>query len=1079
MINRSLYFKTLLITILVVGNCTAGASLFAQKAEWQDQTVPSYRKLPGRTQLHLYDTRSKENTMSLNGVWKFLWLENETLVPDNFEAENYNHEKWDDFDVPANWEVNGYGTAIYVNHPYEFQPYKPQLPALPENNPVGLYRKFVDIPQNWLEDRIFLNIGGAKSGCYVYINGKKAGYNEDSKNPAEYDITEYLKPGRNLIVLKIYRWSIGSYLECQDFWRISGIERDVCLYKQPKIHIFDYTVTTPLYNISPDGLTAKNAAAEINVVIENKNNFPSNSGIAFSVNGKKADTVVSIPANGTAKIRMSVDMPDVRLWSAEKPVLYNASLSLNRNGKETETFDFRIGFRKIEIQGNRLLVNGKAIKIKGVNIHEHNERTGHVVSKEDLEQDIILMKKNNINAIRCCHYPQPDFFYDLCDRYGIYVCDEANIESHGMGYNLKKGGTPANNPSFLNAHMERTANMYLRNKNHPSVTFWSLGNEAGNGYNFYRTYLYMKEVDTTRPVQYERALLEWNTDLFVPQYPGAAVLEKWSKSDTDRPYIMSEYAHAMGNSTGNFKDLWDIIYRSANLQGGFIWDWIDQGILIKDKKGEEFWAYGGDFGENAPSDGNFVCNGIVGPDRKPHPAMNEIRYVHQNVQIIPSGNKSSHSNKMIINPEYDSDLKFSVINRFYFTAVDSVNYTITAYPADYGTKTGKIELTGRRLIKINVPADDTVNISVPVKNIKFRPGYEYFINFETILNKESIAENQYELVIPQYGDIRGTGTAPRPVKGGELKISEAENNITLSGKTVAFSVDILSGTVTSYKIKGTEYINEKWGLRPNYWRGPTDNDYGNRMPSKLQAWKKAGKEPLICAHKVSRNGESVSVELIYDLPEMQTRNTVTYTLHPDGKLDVEAYMPAGTLKEMPRFGIRWRMPAEYGNIEYFGRGPDENYCDRNNGSFMGIYKTDAKSMYHPYVRPQENGHRTGTRWLVISNGKGKGLVISGMPFFEFNALHNSVEDFDSEESTAPYQWENKRPDDKHDIDAARNIKPKQTHINDIKPRNFTEICIDSKMRGVAGDDSWGAEPYEQYKVSGNTPQQVSFTIRPL
>lgn len=1077
MIGKPIPLKRLFTAMLITAFCVANLNVSGQKPAWQDETIPSSGKLPARIQLALYDVNARANILSLNGPWKFLWLENETRIPGNFQGTDFNSGNWDEINVPANWEVNGHGTAIYVNHPYEFTPYNPKAPELPFENPVGLYRKSVEIPGNWQGEQIFLNIGGAKSGCYVYINGKEIGYNEDSKNPAEYNITDYVKPGRNLIALKIYRWSTGSYLECQDFWRLSGIERDVYLYKQPPVHILDYTVTTPLDNLSADGLTSSRAEAVADVEVVNTGTTEARTEIKFNLDGHISDTTVIIPAGGSRRVRLVSTLEKARLWSAEQPVLYKAALSLGAGGKETEAFRFKVGFRKIEIDGNRLLVNGKAIKIKGVNMHEHDQYTGHIINRQEIENDIKLMKRNNINAIRCCHYPQPDFFYDLCDEYGIYVCDEANIESHGMGYNLSKGRTLGNNPAFLNAHMERTQNMYLRNKNHPSIIFWSLGNEAGNGYNFYLTYNYMKNIDPTRPVQYERALLEWNTDLFVPQYPGAADLQKWSESQTDRPYIMSEYSHAMGNSSGNFKELWDIIYHSSNLQGGFIWDWIDQGILVKDKEGHPFWAYGGDFGTDSPSDGNFLCNGIVGPDRKPHPGMREIRHVHQNVRIEPVNNLSGHSEKLIINPQQERPLEFAVINRFYFTGINAVNYNITAFAQNYaGNKKNKIEVTGECRIPVDVPADDTVRISIPVNRLRFLPGYAYFINFSVPVNNESIAENQYELIIPQH-----TGTDNRIIykrTGGELQLSETGEKLTLSNKTVSFSVDLLSGAVSSYRVNGTEYIQDAYGLRPNYWRGPTDNDYGNRMPSRLQAWKQAGKNPQIIRHRITRNGENISLELVYDLPQMKTQNTITYTLHPGGELDVNASLAPGTFSEMPRYGLRWRMPAQYHNIEYFGKGPDENYCDRNSGSPAGVYKTTAAQMYVPYVRPQENGHRTETRWLAIRNDQGKGLLISG-PRFEFNTLHNSVEDFDSEDSDAPYQWENKRPGDKHDIGTVRNIKPKQTHVNDIRPRNYTEVCIDGKMRGVAGDDSWGSEPYEQYKIKGNVPQQCSFTIKPL
>lgn len=1052
MTHKNLSFRIPGACLLFIA-CTllSMSTLYGQKAAWQDETVPSLGKVSARTEMHAYDTKAAQNTLSLNGSWKFFWAKSEAGIPQGFELPTYNHDTWNNFTVPANWEVNGYGTAIYVNHPYEFTPFNPQPPALPAENPVGVYRKFVEIPADWTGNRIFLNIGGAKSGCYVYINGKEVGYNEDSKNPAEYDITDQVKPGKNLIALKIYRWSTGSYLECQDFWRISGIERDVLLYKQPATHIFDYTVTTPLENMAPDGLTAQTGTARIQIDLGNTTDQEAATEIVFTVNGQSVRKAVTAMAREIMQVETAVSLHNVSLWSAEKPVLYDATLILLQNGKETESFRFKIGFREVKIIGNQFLVNGKAVKIKGVNVHEHNERTGHVVSREEVEHDIRLMKQNNINAIRCCHYPQPGFFYDLCDQYGMYVCDEANIESHGMGYNLSKGRTLGNNPDFLNAHMERTENMYLRNKNHPCVTFWSLGNEAGNGYNFYMTYNYLKNVDPTRPVQYERALLEWNTDLFVPQYPGAEDLAKWSEMKTDRPYIMSEYAHAMGNSTGDFKDLWDIIYASGNLQGGFIWDWIDQGILTKDKNGKAFWAYGGDFGEQTPSDGNFLCNGIVGPNRKPNPAMDEIRHVYQNVWIEPAGENT-----------------YKVINRFYFTTVDSIAYTITALPRKYGEKAKNLV---SKQVKLNLAPCETTLIEIPTPGLRFSDDFEYFINFHTTLHGTTVATNQYRI---------GSQANFRPItetKGAKITITRDNDNTIASNNKVTFAINA-AGEIYSYRVSGVEYLHNGFGPRPNYWRGPTDNDYGNGMPSKLQAWKQAGKKAANVQVESAETGNTATLTVRYKYPETGNNNTVTYTVHPDGSVDIESNLTSSTLAEMPRLGLRWRMPQEYNRIEYFGRGPGENYCDRKSGSPIGVYKTTAEQMYHPYVRPQENGHRTDARWLAVTNAKGKGLLICS-DIFEFNTLRNSVEDFDCEDSSAPYQWEYKRPDENRSVEKARNVLRKQTHISDIQPRDFVEVCIDKMMRGVAGDDSWGAEPYEPYRVKANVPQTFRFTIQPL
>lgn len=1000
-----------------------------------DSEIAEIGKVSPRTQIAgaQGERYSPEFVMSLNGEWDFWWSESDASFREEFLSAGYNSSDWNKIQVPANWELNGYGTAIYTNHGYEFKPYKPQPPHLPEKNPVGVYRKVINIPENWDGREVYLNIGGAKSGCYLYVNGEFAGYNEDSKNTAEYDLTPYLHKGENLIALKIYRWSTGSYLECQDFWRLSGIERDVYIFAQPKVHIFDYTITPIVEELSADGLTGS-GYFELDVVV--RNSTCAEAVATLSLGGAlKGDEKREIAVGAGKKSVQSFKIPfqGWNLWSAEFPNLYDGSIALEQNGIECEKVDFRFAPRKVEIVGNQLLVNGKAIKIKGVNIHEHNQYTGHVISREQTEADIRLMKAHNFNAIRCSHYPQPAYFYELCDKYGIYVCDEANIESHGMYYNLRKGGTLGNDLRFYNAHLARIRNMYWRNKNYTSIIYWSMGNEAGNGYNFYQTFLYLKGLDKVRPVQHERAILEWNTEIYCPQYPSAFKLAEWAAQETDRPYILSEYAHAMGNSTGNFKDLWDVIYAADNLQGGFIWDWVDQGIYQKDGQGREFWAYGGDFGVNAPSDGNFLCNGVIGPDRVPHPAMNEIKHIYQNLWIEPDGNGD-----------------YRAINRNYFKKIDHYSYEIISIPETYSKKAkSKVIMAGK--VVVDIPADDTLIINLP--SFKMQPGYDYYVNFSG-----DQSWNQYPL--GETSDLHPVTSAKK-------------------GK-VSFEVNPETGIIEKYAVDGVDYIADGFGVRPNYWRAPNDNDYGNGAPARWQLWKVFGKEnkPVEVTEETVEGCRVVKV--VYDNEDLDCRNVVTYTLEPTGALIVEAQMSEATLKEAPRYGVRWRMPQEFSKVRFYGRGPWENYCDRKDGAMFGIYSCDVDDMYTPYVRPQENGHRVDVRWLEIKNEKGRGLVVFAMDKeFEFNALHNTVEDFDTEESDAPYQWNNFVENDPHDIGRARNVMKKQTHVCDISPRDFTEICIDSRMTGVGGDNSWGAETYEKYKVLTSEPQRLKFKIIPF
>lgn len=623
---------------------------------WKDIQTTSVNTEDPRTSFMTYANRAQAMTgryeespyyKLLNGIWKFYYVDSYKKLPADIVDTTAAAVGWKSIKVPGNWEIQGYGTAIYTNQCYEFQSSNPQPPQLPEENPVGVYRKEFTLPTDWEGRDVYLHIAGAKSGCYVYINGYEVGYSEDSKNPAEYLINRYLKSGENTLVLKIFRWSTGSYLECQDFWRMSGIERDVFLYSQPKASIKDFRITSTLDDSYRNGI--------FRLVLDLKNHKDTNANltIGYELIGHSGRVVatgeknVSMKSKGMVTVTFERQLPDVETWTSEVPNLYKLMMIVRENGKTSEVVPFNVGFRRIEIKeieqksanGKNytvLLINGQPLKLKGVNVHEHDPETGHYLTEELMRKDFELMRRANINTVRLCHYPQDWRFYELCDEYGFYVYDEANIESHGMRYDLRKGGTLGNNPEWLKPHMYRTINMFERNKNYPSLTFWSLGNEGGNGYNFYQTYLWMKQADKDimdRPVNYERAQWEWNSDLYVPQYPSAGWLENIGKNGSDRPVVPSEYAHAMGNSTGSLWDQWKAIYKYPNLQGGYIWDWVDQGILTQDEKGRSFWAYGGDFGKNMPSDGNFCCNGIVNPDRTPHPAYSEVKYVHQNIAV--------------------------------------------------------------------------------------------------------------------------------------------------------------------------------------------------------------------------------------------------------------------------------------------------------------------------------------------------------------------------------------------------------------------------------------------------------------
>lgn len=1088
--------------------CTQTTYASSDLPYWKDiQTVSVNREAP-RSAFMTYADREQAATMKyeqspyyqlLNGTWKFYYVDSYKQLPEDITSTT-SLDGWKDIQVPGNWEVQGFGTAIYTNHGYEFQPRNPQPPALPEQNPVGVYRREITVPADWNGRDIYLHIAGAKSGCYVYVNGKEVGYNEDSKNPAEYLINDFLQPGKNVLTLKIFRWSTGSYLECQDFWRMSGIERDVFLYSQPKASVNDFRITSTLDD------TYKNGIFRLAIDLKNHQTNTANLAVSYTLVDKDGKTVseseqtVSVPSDKLSTVNFQQQLPDVQTWTSEAPNLYKLFMTVKENGKVTEVIPYHVGFRRIEIKeidqkaGNGknyvvLLVNGQPIKLRGVNIHEHNPETGHYVPEELMRKDFELMKRHNINTVRLCHYPQDRRFYELCDEYGLYVYDEANIESHGMYYDLRKGGTLGNNPEWLKPHIYRTINMFERNKNYPSVTFWSLGNEAGNGYNFYQTYLWLKEADKdimSRPVNYERAQWEWNSDMYVPQYPSAGWLEQIGQRGSDRPVAPSEYAHAMGNSTGSLWDQWKAIYKYPNLQGGYIWDWVDQGILTHDENGRPFWAYGGDFGTNMPSDGNFCCNGIVSPDRTLHPAMNEVKYAHQYVGFEPV------------------DLSkgvFKVQNRYYFTNLKKYLITYQVKANDKVIRNGKVSL--------DIAPQASQELTVDVSGLEPKTGTEYFVNFSvTTTEPEPLVPVGYELAHEQFRLPIEPVARTFATDGPALKCSTDGNLLKVSSSRLNFVFDKESGIVTSYKVKGTEYFDKGFGIQPNFWRAPNDNDYGSQEPKRLQIWKQSSKDFRVVEATLDMDGKDAVLKATY-LLAAGNLYIATYRIHPSGVVkadytftstEMEAnktelseatlmatFTPGNDAlrKEssklvVPRIGIRFRLPVHMNQVTYFGRGPEENYIDRNNGTLVGLYKNTADNMYFPYVRPQENGHHTDTRWLSLGK-KGKGLTIYADNTIGFNALRNSVEDFDGEEAThRDYQWNNRDAEElKHDVATAKNIKPRQTHINDITPRDFVEVCVDMKQMGVGGYDSWGAIPDPQYLLPANKEYQWGFTIVPM
>lgn len=1082
----------------------------AQLPNWRNMEVLSVNKEKPRTTFMTYDNRTQALSQKyddsryyllLNGKWKFFYVEDDRTAPENITDEAIDISTWDDINVPGNWEVQGFGDPIYINHGYEFQPRNPNPPNLPDYSPMGVYRTSFDIPKDWEDRDVYLHIAGAKSATYVYVNGQEIAYSEDSKNPAEFLLNPYLRTGENTLTLKIYRWSTASFLECQDFWRISGIERDVFLWSQPKVAVNDFRIVSTLDE------NYKNGIFKLAVDIKNTTHKTEKANVKYELldASKKiiasASEVIIVEPENISTASFAENLKNVATWTAEIPNLYKLLITVNKDGVD-EIIPFNVGFRKIEIKEsedkingkklNLFYVNGQPIKLKGVNLHEVSPSTGHYVTEEQMKKNLELMKQNNINSIRLSHYPQDRKFYEMCDQYGFYVYDEANIESHGMYYNLRKGGTLGNNPDWLANHLYRTENMFERNKNYPCVTIWSLGNEAGNGYNFYNTYLYLKNADKdlmNRPVNYERALWEWNTDMYVPQYPSANWLEEIGNKGADRPIVPSEYAHAMGNSTGDLLGQWNAIYKYPQLQGGYIWEWMDHALLAQDKDGISYWTYGGDYGTDQPSDGNFVADGLIGPDQKTHPAMVEVKYNLQNVAFEPVDiNKG----------------EIKLTNRFYFT-------DLSKYRLRYNLlKNGEVVKTDI-LPSITLAPQESTTIRIPISNLKVTAGDEYFVNVEMFTTQETplvpkghiIAYDQFQL--PSTKDRRSY----KPSKNIKLNITDNPSQIIFESSKLRFVFDKKTGTASSYQVDGYEYFNNQYGIRPNFWRAPNDNDYGNGAPARLQVWKQSSNNFEIVECKIHEEKDYALLTVDYKLIA-GNNYIINYKIYPNGIIKVSAqFLPIEVeeikirkseaeltathtpqakadlirknILEVPRIGVRFRLPQSLDNIKYYGRGPEENYVDRYKGTLIGIYEAKAEELYYPYVRPQENGHHTATRWLSATGHDGHGLLIQAEETIEFNALRNTIEDFDGEEADAPYQWNNFSEQEikEKKIEDAYNRRPKHTHINDIKPRDFVELSLDMKQQGVGGYDSWGSRPIPKATIYSNEEYNWAFTLIPI
>ena len=1031
--------------LLAVGCTTSGDNTFP--AELENPHVFDINKTPPHATLYPYsaveDALQNDPSQSpwyllLNGTWKFMWVQSPKDRPTDFQDPSVDVSGWDDIPVPSNWELQGYGIPIYVNIPYEWTQH-PDPPHVPHDyNPVGSYRRDFEIPQSWDGREIFIHFGAVKSAMFLWVNGTKVGYSQGSKTPAEWDITQYVKPGKNTLAVQVFRWSDGSYLECQDFWRISGIERDVYLFATPKTHIRDFFVQSPLVNNYEDGRLTVEVEVRNYASLDKKAETPA--ALALVLTDDQGCTVaemeqpVDVKGKGKQHLTFSRVLPKVKAWSAEEPHLYRLALVLkDAGGKTTEATGCRVGFRTSEIRDGRLLVNGKPVLFKGVDRHEHDHYKGHVVSEELMTEDIRLMKQNNINAVRTSHYPNDPKWYELCDRYGIYLIDEANIESHGMGYRPDR--TLGNRPEWIDAHIDRTRRMVERDKNHPSVITWSLGNEAGNGVCFYATYEWIKNRDHSRPVQYERAQLDYNTDVYCPMYARIQHLEKYARNHHDRPLIMCEYAHAMGNSTGNFKDYWDVIRKYDNLQGGYIWDWVDQGFVKTAPNGEKYWAYGGDYGPaDVPSDHNFCINGLVNPDRTPHPGLTEVKKVYQNIWVKPLDAVKG---------------KIAIFNENFFR---NACYLRMEWQL---TEDGK-KIAGGRVDDLNIPPGSCCEYVLPLPAVTPAPGADYFLNlfFKTKAEEPLIPAGTVLASEQLPLDLSAPAPAVDIASLPSLKTEENEDTWKISGQGFSLTLDRHTGEITSLKTDGKELLLE--GPVPAFWRAPTDNDFGARLDRKLAVWRHAGEHRQLQEITLTPvDAQRVVIRTTYKMPDLYSTYNLDYTVYGDGTLLVtNRFIPGDSvLPDLPRYGMDLQMPKEYSHARWYGRGPQENYCDRKTGAFVGDYSSTVEDLFYNYISPQETGTRTDTRWIAITDDEGTGLLFAGLPLLSWSALYYTEEDL-----TQP---------------ARGTMHPYQLHKED-----FVNIHLDLKQMGVGGDNSWGARPHPQYMIPARE-YSYSYLIRPL
>ena len=928
-----------------------------------------------------------------------------------------------------------------------------------EYNPIGLYHRKFELKKGWVDKEIFIHFGAVNSAFYIWINGTKVGYSEGSKTPSEFNLTNVLKQGENTIVLQVIRWSDGTYLEDQDFWRLSGIERDVFLYAQPKVALRDFFIKT---NLSDD---LKKSDFKIDVDIRNYNEFDSKLTVQSKLYDNKNQIIktfiedVKIEALSSLKVNLSEEILEPLLWSAEQPNLYYFTTTLIQDGKETQAIGQQVGFRKVELKLGQILVNKQPILFKGVNRHEHDEFTGHVVSKESMLKDIEIMKQNNINAVRTSHYPNDPYWYELCNKYGIYLIDEANVESHGFGY--EKDKTPAYKPEFEAMHMNRWERMVNRDKNHPSIIMWSLGNEAGDGPTFVKGYDWIKKFDDSRPVFYERTSdrndlkrmgidLKPHTDFLGWMYATMNKIKKeYLNKFSDRPFIWAEYSHAMGNSNGNISDLWEMVHKERQMQGGFIWDFVDQGLAEYDDKGNKYWKYGGDYApSNYHNDSNFCMNGLVNPDRTFHPAMAEIKKVYQDVKFSLES--------------ISENIKVKLDNQYFFTNLNEFEFKYEIIKDGVIIKNGQFNLDlkpqSSKIIELTLD-DNLLDELKKEDNLKTK---DYHLNLFGILKKEkNLIPSNHLLLAEQLELIKSNFKSQLSQETESIKIKSSKDLIRVYNKNIEINFDKINGELIAYKINNNEYIDKAPYL--NFWRAPIDNDYGNKLPVRSKEWKIASHNRKLKSFDYEKiNNDLIKVTSKYELINLSSFYITEFLINGKGEIKItNDFKYNGELKdaEMPRFGMNVQIPKAYYNVKWYGRGKHENYIDRKNSAFKGIYNSTVSDLGYDYSRPQENGYRIENRWLQLTNKEGVGFKVYGDPYISFSAHFNTIEDFDDGLSeNKPGQKSSPR---------SRIVKKQRKPI-DVPKRDFISLNIDLKQMGVGGDNSWGARPLK--KIFNSTQQ---------